>query len=301
MLFRIFKYSIKNIFRNKFLSISSVLVLTLLMLCVNLLFVFQWVLFSSIEKVNSKLTISLFLKDKYSFVSDDITSLTNSIKSIDDEISVDFKSKEEALEELKEKNVDLRNIFRDVNPLPNSINISNISLWDYETLNETITNRQYILHSDIWSWIWSSYSSQYDRINSLVNIIDSIRYFIFILLLLFLFSIGIIIYSIINNFIYHYREEINITKLVWWWDIFIFWPFVMQWIFYSLAWFIISFFLFELVLSYSSWISQTLWFNITEVFSWKNLILFVVEMIIFSLIWAISAYISSNKFTKNAF
>lgn len=301
MLLRVFKYSIKNTLRNKFLSISSILVLWLLMLCVNLLFVFQWVLFSSIEKVNSKLTFSLFLKDKYDFVSDDITSLTNEISSVDKDISIKFKSKEDALEELKDKNVDLRNIFRDVNPLPNSINISWISLWKYEEINNIIKQRDYILHSDVWQWVWSSYDAQYSRVESLLEIINSIRYFIFLLLLLFLFSIWIIIYFIINNFIYHYKDEINITKLVWWWDIFIYWPFVFQWAIYSILWFMVSFLIFELILSHWIALSQNLWFNITEILSWKIFFLFIIEMLIFILIWAISAYISSNKFTKDAF
>jgi cell division protein FtsX len=63
MLARIAKYSIKNILRNKFLSFSSVLVLTLLMFFINILVVLHDVSFKLIDSINSKLTISLYLED----------------------------------------------------------------------------------------------------------------------------------------------------------------------------------------------------------------------------------------------
>ena len=63
MLKRIAKYSVKNILRNKFLSISSVLVLTLLMFFINILIILHDVSFKLIDIVNSKMTISLYLED----------------------------------------------------------------------------------------------------------------------------------------------------------------------------------------------------------------------------------------------
>jgi len=62
---KIIKYAIKNILRNKFLSVSSILVLTLLMFFINVLFVLHEVSFKLIDSINSKLTISLYLKDTY--------------------------------------------------------------------------------------------------------------------------------------------------------------------------------------------------------------------------------------------
>ena len=65
MFTRIFKYSVKNIFRNKFLSLSSILVLTLLMFFINILFVVHDVSLNLIGNINSKLSISLYLNDEY--------------------------------------------------------------------------------------------------------------------------------------------------------------------------------------------------------------------------------------------
>jgi cell division protein FtsX len=63
MFFRISKYAVKNTLRNKFLSLSSVLVLTLLMFFINILVLLHDVSHTIIEGINSKMSISLYLKD----------------------------------------------------------------------------------------------------------------------------------------------------------------------------------------------------------------------------------------------
>ena len=59
MLFNITKYSVKNILRNKFLTISTILVLTLLMFFINVLQILDSVSVKIISGINSKMSISL--------------------------------------------------------------------------------------------------------------------------------------------------------------------------------------------------------------------------------------------------
>ncbi|MBT6778732.1 hypothetical protein HOA93_02970 [bacterium] len=82
MLTRIAKYSAKNILRNKFLSLSSILVLTLLMFFINILVILHDVSIKLISSINSKLTISLYLEDGYDRNSVEIIDLINDIKYI---------------------------------------------------------------------------------------------------------------------------------------------------------------------------------------------------------------------------
>jgi hypothetical protein len=63
MLFNITKYSVKNILRNKFLTISTILVLTLLMFFINVLQILDSVSVKIISGINSKMSISLYLKE----------------------------------------------------------------------------------------------------------------------------------------------------------------------------------------------------------------------------------------------
>ena len=83
MFIRIFKYSVKNIFRNKFLSLSSILVLTLLMFFINILFVVQDVSLNLIGSINSKLSISLYLNDEYGRNSIEVIDIIDDIKKIE--------------------------------------------------------------------------------------------------------------------------------------------------------------------------------------------------------------------------
>ena len=79
MIFRIAKYSVKNILRNKFLSVSSILVLTLLMFFINILVILHEVSFKLIDSVNSKMTISLYLNKDFDKNSLEVNDLMNSI------------------------------------------------------------------------------------------------------------------------------------------------------------------------------------------------------------------------------
>jgi cell division transport system permease protein len=83
MLTRIAKYSAKNILRNKFLSFSSVLVLTLLMFFINTLVILHDVSFKLIDNINSKLTIALYLEDGYNKNSIEVIDMIEDIRKID--------------------------------------------------------------------------------------------------------------------------------------------------------------------------------------------------------------------------
>ena len=81
MLLRLLRYAVKNILRNTFLSISSVLILTLLMFFINILIVLHSVSIKLIDGVNEKLTISLYLKDDYNKNSLEVIDLLSDIKN----------------------------------------------------------------------------------------------------------------------------------------------------------------------------------------------------------------------------
>lgn len=169
MLFRIAKYSIKNILRNKFLSLSSILVLTLLMFFINILVILHDVSFKLIDSVNSKMTISLYLNKDYDKSSLEVNDLMNSIYNLNKTISVDYKSKEMILDEIKEREPDLVEILERTNPLPNTIVISDIQLEYYEKVNEIIEPKIYILSQDKEnSEHFSNYTSQYENIKNII-------------------------------------------------------------------------------------------------------------------------------------
>ena len=311
MLSRIFTYSIKNIFRNKFLSFSSVLVIMLLMFFINILLVIQNISFKIIDTVNDKWTISLYLKEKYDKDSVEVVTLMNGIKKISTNIGVNYTGKEDALELMRTREPDLVKIIESQNPLPNSIRISNVWMEEYGEVNYLIQSKLYMFD---WNLEWekdkdkvdnsfskvdkySSYNSQYEKIIWIVDYLVVLRVSLYIIIWMFLFSISIIIYSIIGNFIYHYRNEIYITRLVWWSKIFIYWPFWLQWMIYALFWalfwialFFIGLELINLLLDKGYDLSFVLW---------EYQLLFLLEVFVLIVIWWVSGLVSSRKYLNN--
>ena len=251
MLKRIAKYSVKNILRNKFLSISSVLVLTLLMFFINILIILHDVSFKLIDIVNSKMTISLYLEDWYDKATIEVSDLITDIQILDETIWVEYRTKEDNLDKIMEREPKLVKILERTNPLPETIVLSNIWLDKYEELNNIIEWKMFLLskeEDDIKHF--SNYSTQYDKINWVINVLSVLQYGLYLIIAIFVISISIIIYSVIWNFIYYFKDEIYITRLVWGGRSFIYGPFVLQWSIYSFVAFIFSFIWFIFILNY---------------------------------------------------
>lgn len=293
MFTRIFKYSIKNIFRNKFLSVSSVLVLTLLMFFINILFVVRDVSLNLIKNINSKLTISLYLNENYNRNSIEVIDLIEDVKNIKWNILADYKTKEQILDEIRQNEPDLAKILERTNPLPNTIVLSNIDLENFSELNNIIENKLYILSSEKDDKEhFSNYDVQYKKIDKIINVLRILQIWLYVIIAIFLVSISVIVYSIISNFIYYYRDEIYITRLVWWSKMFIYWPFVSQWAIYSFTSFLLSLIIFIFIVS-----------NLNSAFNDLYLlnvppIIFLIEMLVFVLVGWLSGYFSSVKYLK---
>ncbi len=293
MLTRIAKYSVKNILRNKFLSISSVLVLTLLIFFINILIVLHDVSFKLIDSINSKMTISLYLDDKYDKNSIEVIDLIDDIKKIDLNIKIDYKTKEEILDDIRIKEPWLVKILERSNPLPDTIILSDIKLNKYVDLNRIIENKLYLLEkSDDNKDYFANYTTQYQRITSIIKVLDILQIWLYTIIWIFLVSISIIIYSIIWNFIYYYRDEIYVTRLVWWSKKFIYWPFVIQWSLYSFIAFLLSYIIFIIILD-----NVNKAFSDLYIFNFESYI-YIVEMFVFVFIWWFTWYLSSKKYLK---
>ncbi|NCP77228.1 hypothetical protein GW830_03810 [bacterium] len=74
----------------------------------------------------------------------------------------------------------------------------------------------------------TDYRAQYDRIQGLINILLSVQYGIYGIIGFFIFAVFIIIYNSIGNFVFFYRDEIKIIRLVGGENFFIYGPFAIQ-------------------------------------------------------------------------
>jgi cell division protein FtsX len=139
---------------------------------------------------------------------------------------------------------------------------------------------------------FSNYSSQYKKIEQIIWVIDIIELGLYVIIAIFIVSISVIIYSIIWNFIYYFKNEIYITRLVWWSKVFIYWPFAIQWAIYSFLSFFLSFFIFILIIQNINSLSTPKYF-----LDYSSFVIFI-EFVIFVLIWWLSWFLSARKYLK---
>ncbi len=293
MISNLFKYSLKNTLRNKFLTISSILVLTLLMFFINILWLLEDVSGKIINSINSKMNISLYLKDEYTNKSLEVKDLISDIENLKVGIKVKYKTKEDLIEEWRKREPKLIQILEKNNPLPNTITISDVDISDYDKLNLVIENKMFILSDDKTDEnYFANYKAQYKKIKQVTFILDLLKMWLYVVIIVFFVAIAVISYSVISNFVYYYRDEIYITKLVWGSNIFIYGPFVIQWIFYATISFLLNLIIFLILLK-----NLEIAFSNYYIPSISNTIL-LLEFVVFILIWAISWYFSSKKYIK---
>jgi cell division transport system permease protein len=190
------------------------------MFFINILLVLHDVSFRIIDNINEKLTISLYLSEEYDKNSVEVIDLQNDVKKAIPEIAIKYKTKQEVLEELRERDPELVNILERQNPLPETITLEDIPLKKYEELNLIIENKLFLLTENISEEkaknqeYFSTYTRQFERIDKVISILDILQIGLYVIIVTFIISIAIIVYSIIGNFIYYYKDEIYITRLV---------------------------------------------------------------------------------------
>lgn len=240
----ILRYAWQNILRNISLSVSSIIVIGLLVFFVNILL---FVLYASdrfIDHINSRIFITINLKPGYTDEQIRSKDLIADIESGFTGAQVQYIPRDEWLKMLGIRNPDLVSIVenRDENPLPNVLRISGIPVSDYNKLDIYITKYKDILQYDgsNASKKLLDYRSQYNQIQLAVKMMQGLKVFVYILIGLFLATVFLVVNVIIRNFIFHFQNEIAIIELVWWNSVFIYGPFVLQGIFYTVMGVVVS-------------------------------------------------------------
>lgn len=183
---RIFKYAAKNIIRNPLLSLSSIFVISLLILFVNILLL---VLFASekfIQSVNDRISFTINFQSGYSIDDMRVTTLTNGLNKAFSGIVIEKISKKQAFELLKSRNPDLASLIENTqeNPLPDSLRIDNIPRNQYEAFDSMIAEFRDMLHydKDAMNRKLLDYTSQFERVSIVVKLLQFLEYGVFALL-----------------------------------------------------------------------------------------------------------------------
>lgn len=296
---RIFKYAAKNIIRNPFLSLSSIGVIALIAFFINILLLVNHTTHSMVDRIEDRLSLSVYLRSSYTDKNSEVIRLLSDLKTLGRGINIQYESPADALAKLKRLDPELVKVIENDsdNPLPSSIIISKIDRELYETVDKTIANYKGIIIFDEKASKNKliDYRAQYKKIQSLTDVVNNVIVGVYFIIGFFIFTVFLIVYSIIGNFVFYYRDEIKITKLVGGDNIYVYGPFSIQGFLYTLIAGVCSLTLFVYIL----WSLPFPLFDdvqFVSIFLKNNTLYFMIEIIGLAFIGLLSGYFSSIRF-----
>lgn len=212
ILSRIVHYGFKNFWRNGLLSTATVAIMALASVVFLGLVIFGVVSDQAAASIQDKIDISVYFKK--STAEDQILSIKQSLESLSEVKSVEYVSKDKALEIFKNKHKDDAVISQginelDTNPLEASINIKARLPDQYAAI------ANYLTLPNLTPYIDSvSYAKNQVVIDRLTGIVKNVNRGGLILTILLGLIAGLVVFNTIRLAIYSNREEIGIMRLV---------------------------------------------------------------------------------------
>ena len=236
--------ALQSMWRNRIMSIASVLILTsclILLGCFGMIF----------QNLNSNLLRLRMLNEMvvfadYDLGGEDINRIYNQIKGLDNVKSVDFISKADALEDMKETYSDYPELFEMLeengdNPLPDSFVVTYID-------NDAASELEYELHSIEGV---TKVNNRLDLANEAEGFKNGISFvFLWFFVLLLLVSV-FVIFNTVKLAVHSRRAEIDIMRYIGGTKSFIVAPFVIEGVIIGLISAVIGFFVTEALYRYA--------------------------------------------------
>ena len=217
---------IRNVFKNKKSTSASIIIMSLTMLIFGVFFVITQNINSIMKQIESEQGIEVFLYD----ISEDQTkALEDYIRNIDGINTVEYKSKEDALNQLKSQ-------FKDREDLLSGYDENNIFRASYVvTLTDLTKNNEVKQKIDEYDKdkpdtekVIKKITSSDETITTLINLANGIRIITGVILVILIIISIFIISNTIKLTVHARRKEISIMKYVGATNSFIRWPFIVE-------------------------------------------------------------------------
>jgi cell division protein FtsX len=218
MFLRILSFALKNLFRNLFVSLGTTIVSMLLFFFISILIFLVFLTDTGVQNVNNRLNISLTIKDNIGAEIQKVTELKGKIQALHPNISVEFLSRQDALDLLMKRNPKFAQVLEGSkdNPLPSTLQIGNIPLQSYEDLQKIIRPYASILLNspDKIDQSFTDYKVQYNRVQKIVDILLALKSGAWLLLILFALSMFTILSQSLMQMVITWKDELEIIRLV---------------------------------------------------------------------------------------
>lgn len=215
---RILKSGFIGFFRNGFVSLAAILVMTITLFAVGSLLFSSALLEDSLNQLRDKVDVNVYFLTTAS--EDDIMSVKTALEGLPEVSSVTYTSQDEALQQFRDRHKDDQLTLQaldelDQNPLGASLSIKAKETSQYEGIANflqgdsalSITNDTPIIDK-------VNYFQNKTAIDNLSKIIDTSERSNLLKTILLSFVAALIAFNTIRLAIYNSREEIRVMKLV---------------------------------------------------------------------------------------
>ena len=237
---RIVKSGITGVWRNTFVSLSAVLVMTITLLVIGFVIFIGAILSSSLRELESKVDVNVYFVTGAS--EEEVLTLKSSLEQLPEVAVVEYVSREQALGNFRERHADDQLMLQaldelDENPLGAILNVRARETSQYETIAAFLESDSALSESE-------SSIPIIDRVNFLQNklaierlskIIEAAETLGIVITAVLAVVSVVITFNTIRLIIYTAREEISVMRLVGASYSYIRGPFVVSGVFYGLV------------------------------------------------------------------
>ncbi len=235
---RIIRSGFVNFWRNKFVTVASVFVMTIALFVLGSLLYLGAMLDSSLNQIENRVDVNVYFTTDAP--EDEILRLQSVLESRDDVTSVTYTSQEEALANFRRDNSEDDLVVQaleelESNPLGASLNIQATNPDRYDEIVSFLESDSNAVSGTDSIIDRINYYQNQQAINRLSNVVQSIDTFSFIVMIVFALIAGMIVFNTIRLAIFSARDEISVMELMGASRSYIRGPFVIEGVLYGIV------------------------------------------------------------------
>lgn len=234
---RIVKAGFVGFWRNAYVSLASVFVITVALFVIGATMFLDQLLTTSLQSLQQKVDINVYFVPSAS--QDEVDAIRTAVAALPDVAVVTYTSREEALANYRERNQNDEIAMQalaelDENPLGANLAIQARETSQYENIARFLEERRdSAAQTPVIDEI--NYERNKESIDALTNIIGAVERASIVTMLVLIVASILITFNTIRLAIYTAREEISIMRLVGASNMFIRGPFMLQGVMYGLV------------------------------------------------------------------
>ena len=229
---RIFKAGFVGFWRNAYVSLASIFVITVALFVIGSTMLIDQLLSASLSQLQAKVDINVYFVP--TAAQEEIDTLINSVKALPDVERVTYTSREDALAEYRRDNqndsvaMQALDELRE-NPLGATIAVQARETSQYENINRYLEEQKNPIIEEI------NYIKNKESIGKLSSIIGAVEQASFVALMVLIMASVLITFNTIRLAIFTAKEEISVMRLVGASNMYIRGPFMLQGVMYGIV------------------------------------------------------------------